>query len=318
MAPVLELKSITKEYAGHRVVDDVTLALEPGEFFALVGPSGCGKTTTLRMIAGFEQPSDGEIRLKGQLLSGVPAHLRDVTTVFQNYALFPHLSAAKNIAFGLERRNGRSAEYIRRRVREMIDLLELTGKEDRRPAQLSGGEKQRVAVARALIVEPAVLLLDEPLSALDPNLRKHVRSELRSLQQRLGTTFLFVTHDQEEALAMSDRMGVMNRGRLEQTGAAADLYTNPASKFVAEFLGDVNWIRDGRGIRPQHVRLERKAVNNGTRCLSAVVADQQFLGSRWQIQVQMEERTWKCETNCGFVRGDTVFACWSGDDEICC
>ena len=319
MESVLELQSVTKEYAAFRAVEELTLAVEPGEFFSLVGPSGCGKTTTLRMIAGFELPTSGEILLQQKPVSQLPPCKRDVSTVFQNYALFPHLSAEENIAFGLERRN---SDKIKRRVAEMIDLLQLRGKEKRRPAQLSGGEKQRVALARSLVVEPAVLLLDEPLSALDPQLRKHVRSELKSLQKRLGTTFLFITHDQEEALALSDRIGVMNRGRLEQLGTALDMYTRPATRFVAEFLGEVNWVRAGCGVRPEHLRLRFTPApeDDPERCLAGVIEQLEFLGSRWLVTAQLEDGSrCKCDLSaneCGFERGQGIYVTWQRCDEL--
>ena len=322
MDAVLELKSVSKEYAGHRAVDDVTLALERGEFFSLVGPSGCGKTTTLRMIAGFEEPTSGEILLRRKPVNQLPPCRRDVSTVFQSYALFPHLTVEANIAFGLERGSGNNRVTIKQRVSEMLELLQLRGKEKRKPAQLSGGEKQRVALARSLIVEPAVLLLDEPLSALDPQLRKHLRSELKGLQKRLRTTFLFITHDQEEALALSDRIGVMNGGRLEQAGTPLDLYRYPETRFVAEFLGDVNWIRSGSGVRPADVRLElhRATDSEAERCRPAVITSLEFLGSRWQVTAELEDGSaWKCEVNggeCGLELGQTVYAKWQRRSEV--
>jgi ABC-type Fe3+/spermidine/putrescine transport system ATPase subunit len=196
---VLELRALTKHYPTHRAVNSVSLALEKGKFFSLLGPSGCGKTTTLRLIAGFETPTAGEILLNGEPVAGRRPYQRNVSTVFQNYALFPHLTVADNISFGLERR-GATRSQIRAQVDAMLELVQLSGKGDRLPSQISGGERQRVALARSLVLEPDVLLLDEPLSALDPKLRKQMRSELKSLQRRVGVTFLFITHDQEEAI----------------------------------------------------------------------------------------------------------------------
>jgi ABC-type Fe3+/spermidine/putrescine transport system ATPase subunit len=202
MESVLELRDVSKHYPSHHAVNGVSLQLAPGEFFSLLGPSGCGKTTTLRLVAGFEEPTSGEIRLNGSSIQHLKPYQRNVSTVFQNYALFPHLTVRDNVEFGLRRRPGHP---IGNRVRDVLDLVQLTGKESRRPAELSGGERQRVALARSLVLEPDVLLLDEPLSALDPNLRKQVRAELKAIQRRVGITFLFVTHDQEEALSLSDR-----------------------------------------------------------------------------------------------------------------
>src|SRR6202789_2262949 len=230
MESVLELRGVSKHYPSHHAVNGVSLNLTRGEFFSLLGPSGCGKTTTLRLVAGFEEPTHGEIRLNGSSIQHLKPYQRNVSTVFQNYALFPHLTVRDNVEFGLRRRAG---NHIGDRVRDVLDLVQLAGKESRRPAQLSGGERQRVALARSLVLEPDVLLLDEPLSALDPQLRKQVRAELKDLQRRVGVTFLFVTHDQEEALSMSDQIAVMHRGAVEQVGTPEDIYQRPKTKFVA-------------------------------------------------------------------------------------
>src|SRR5579863_1661775 len=224
MDAVLELKRVSKQFPGHRAVHDVSLAIPRGAFFSLLGPSGCGKTTTLRLVAGFEAPTEGEIWLNGARIDQAPPYQRNVNTVFQNYALFPHLTVQGNVEFGL-RRSG--AADMEARVRCVIEQVRLSGKESRKPSALSGGERQRVALARSLVLAPDVLLLDEPLSALDPNLRRQVRSELKQLQRRVGTTFLFVTHDQEEALAMADRITVMRSGKVEQVGTPQDIYLRP-------------------------------------------------------------------------------------------
>src|SRR5437879_431429 len=258
-SPILELRKVTKQYDARRAVDAVSLKVPRGAFYSLLGPSGCGKTTTLRLIAGFEQPSEGEILLNGVCVNLHRPYERNVSTVFQSYALFPHLTVQGNVEFGLRRK---SAPDIDRKVKDALALVELTGKESRYPAQLSGGERQRVALARSLVVNPDVLLLDEPLAALDPNLRKQMRVELKALQARVGTTFLFVTHDQEEALSMSDCIAVMNAGRVEQIGTPEDVYLRPGTRFVAGFLGAVNWI-DGFGLRPEALRLARVASANG-------------------------------------------------------
>src|SRR5215470_3490378 len=239
MECVLELREVSKHYPSHHAVNGVSLNLARGEFFALLGPSGCGKTTTLRMVAGFEDPTQGEIRLNGAGIHHLKPYQRNVSTVFQNYALFPHLTVQQNVEFGLRRR---SENHIGDRVRDVLELVQLTGKENRYPTQLSGGERQRVALARSLVLRPDVLLLDEPLSALDPNLRKQVRAELKNIQRQVGITFLFVTHDQEEALSLSDRLGVMNDGELQQVGTPEELYLRPQTRFVASFLGLINWI----------------------------------------------------------------------------
>src|SRR6202790_4868081 len=220
MNAVLELRGVSKHFPTHAAVKDVSLSIERGEFFALLGPSGCGKTTTLRMIAGFEDPTTGQIRLNGAGIQHLKPYQRNVSTVFQNYALFPHLTVQQNVEFGLRRR---AENHIEKRVREVLELVQLAGKESRYPAQISGGERQRVALARSLVLAPDVLLLDEPLSALDPNLRRQVRAELKSLQKQVGITFLFVTHDQEEALSMADRMAVMQAGILDQGGTADEI-----------------------------------------------------------------------------------------------
>src|SRR5690349_8472462 len=233
MGPILELRDLVKHYPAQRAVDGISLEIPRGGFFSLLGPSGCGKITTLRLIAGFEEPTAGEVRLDGQRVNHRRPYERNVSTVFQSYALFPHLTARENIEFGLKRRR---ASDIGRRVQTVLDLVGLSGKENRRPAQLSGGERQRVALARSVVLEPEVLLLDEPLAALDPQLRKQMRVELKALQRRVGITFLLVTHDQQEALSMSDRIAIMNCGRVEQVGSPEDVYLRPATSFVAGFL----------------------------------------------------------------------------------
>ncbi len=238
-ATSVELRGVTKRFGNLAAVDDLDLDLSAGEFFTLLGPSGCGKTTTLRMIAGFERPSEGEIRIEGTDVASLPAHKRPTNTVFQSYALFPHLSVADNVAFGLKRKKVGRAE-IRERVDAELERVGLAAEAKRRPAQLSGGMQQRVALARALVNLPKVLLLDEPLGALDLKLRKGLQVELKRIQREVGITFVYVTHDQEEALTMSDRIAVMNRGRVEQVGEPEDVYERPATTFVAGFIGVSN------------------------------------------------------------------------------
>jgi spermidine/putrescine transport system ATP-binding protein len=233
------LYGVTKRFGDTVAVDDVTIEVARGEFFSLLGPSGCGKTTSLRMIAGFEEPNEGRVVLTGQDIVGVPPYKRNVNTVFQSYALFPHLTVADNVAFGLKR-NKIPKRDIKDRVKHYLDLVQLPGYDDRRPGQLSGGQQQRVALARALVNEPAVLLLDEPLGALDLKLRKQMQLELMRIQREVGVTFIYVTHDQEEALVMSDRIAVMSQGKVEQIGYPEDIYERPATRFVAGFIGTSN------------------------------------------------------------------------------
>ncbi len=235
----VRLDGVTKSFGDMVAVDNLSLTIEPGEFISLLGPSGCGKTTTLRMLGGFEDPTSGAIFFGDLNVTDLPPHKRDVNTVFQSYALFPHLSVLENIAFGLRRKKV-SKEEARRRAGEMLDLVDLAGRGERRPAQLSGGQQQRVALARALVNQPTLLLLDEPMSALDAKLRKHMQIELQRLQAQVGITFLYVTHDQEEAMTMSDRIVVMNQGRIEGLGSPAAVYEHPTTEFVASFLGASN------------------------------------------------------------------------------
>ena len=232
----VELVEVTKRFGDTTAVDRVSLTVDSSEFLTLLGPSGCGKTTLLRMIGGFVVPDQGQIMLGGTDVTASPPHRRDVCTVFQQYALFPHMSVSENVAFGLERRHVDRPD-IRRRTGEALEMVQLHGLEKRRPSELSGGQQQRVALARALVLQPKVLLLDEPLAALDLKLRKQMQLELKGLQRRLSLSFVYVTHDQEEALTMSDRIAVMNRGHIEQVGVAADVYDRPKTEFVADFIG---------------------------------------------------------------------------------
>jgi putrescine transport system ATP-binding protein len=242
--PLVRFEAVSKRFGGVTAVDRVSLDVYPGEFFALLGPSGCGKTTLLRMLAGFERPDEGRILLAGEDIAAVPPYRRPVNMMFQNYALFPHLTVEGNIAFGLKQ-EGMPKPEIAARVAEMLDLVQLEGLGHRKPAQLSGGQRQRVALARALAKHPKMLLLDEPLAALDKKLRAETQFELMDLQARIGTTFVVVTHDQEEAMTMAHRIGVMNHSRLVQVATPSEIYEQPNSRWVAEFIGDVNLI-EGR------------------------------------------------------------------------
>ena len=314
MPPALELRSLVKSFASHTAVDGVSWTLQKGRFYSLLGPSGCGKTTTLRLVAGFDQPTSGQVFLDGESIDRKPPFERNVSTVFQSYALFPHLTVAANVEFGLRERR---APDRGPRVAAALRLVQLEDKAARFPAELSGGERQRVALARSLVLEPSVLLLDEPLAALDLKLRQQMRAELKQMQQRTGVTFLFVTHDQEEALSMSDEIAVMHAGRLEQTGAPRDLYLRPQTRFVANFLGAVNWI-DGVGVRPEALQLVRGAA--GAADPSATVDRTVFLGSCVHVVARTDaghEVTAEFPPNgSGFTPGERVKLAWNPSDEI--
>ena len=316
-AVTLELDELGKAFDGKWAVEGLSVRVEAGALVALLGPSGCGKTTTLRMIAGFEQPSEGRILLDGNDVAYTPPHKRNVNTVFQNYALFPHLNVFDNVAFGL-RRAKRPKGEVKERVGRALELVQLTGYGKRKSSQLSGGQQQRVALARALVLNPAVLLLDEPLGALDAKLRKALQIELKALQQEVGITFLYVTHDQEEALTMSDRLAVMNAGQVEQVGDPREVYEDPETLFVADFLGVSNLMdaiahgaRDGscrvtlerfeleaRGgdtdvtgpakivIRPERVELEPHGSTAGPNRIPGMVERLVYVGSAVQVIVR--------------------------------
>jgi spermidine/putrescine transport system ATP-binding protein len=270
----VRIENVTKRFQDVTAVDDMTLDIEAGKFYALLGPSGCGKTTTLRMIGGFEEPSEGTIYLGDRAVTGLPPHKRDVNTVFQSYALFPHLSVFENVAFGLRRKGVKKAD-VGAQVDEMLRIVGLAGYGGRKPRQLSGGQQQRVALARALVNRPRVLLLDEPLGALDLKLRKEMQLELKRIQHEMGFTFVHVTHDQEEAMTMADWIVVMNGGRIEQLGEPADLYEHPRTPFVANFLGVSNLlagtVESGDSVRldnGQMLRVAPGALNGQTRSVS--------------------------------------------------
>ncbi len=320
----VRLVDVVKRFGDSTAVDHISIDVNDGEFFSLLGPSGCGKTTTLRMIGGFEQPTSGLIELQGQDVTWLPSYKRNVNTVFQSYALFPHLTIEENVAFGLRRKKVKGPE-VKSRVTDMLRLVELPGFEKRKPNQISGGQAQRVALARALINRPAVLLLDEPLGALDLKLRKQMQVELKRIQREVGITFIYVTHDQEEAMTMSDRIAVMNKGKYEQLGDPESLYERPQTRFVASFLGISNLIEgttdgtadayalikladdtrlrvpaalvDGNasievGIRPEKIRLHRTedAVPAQANQLEGTVRDVSYVGVSTQYIVEFEER----------------------------
>jgi spermidine/putrescine transport system ATP-binding protein len=320
LAPSVELRGVTKRFDDLVAVDDLDLELGGGEFFTLLGPSGCGKTTTLRMIAGFEQPTSGQIQIEGSDVAGLPPHRRPTNTVFQSYALFPHMSVEDNVAFGLRRKRVPKSE-IARRVAAELKRVGLGAESKRRPAQLSGGQQQRVALARALVNLPKVLLLDEPLGALDLKLRKGLQVELKRIQREVGITFVYVTHDQEEALTMSDRIAVMNRGRIEQVADPEEVYERPATTFVAGFIGvsnlmpavvaKVDEVKLDNGpavripanglaagerchavVRPEKLRIERvdvpsSSASNGMPRMEGVIESSLYLGTATQIVVNL-------------------------------
>lgn len=317
----IKLNQVTKTFDGRvMAVDAVTLDIAAGEFFSLLGPSGCGKTTSLRMIAGFEHPDSGRVHVGGRDITDLPVHRRDMGMVFQSYALFPHRTVAENVAFGLRMREVPKPE-IERRVAAALAQVALTGFETRKPGQLSGGQQQRVALARALVVEPPVLLCDEPLGALDRKLRQQMQFELKELQKRLGVTLVFVTHDQEEALAMSDRIAVMNGGRVEQVGTPTEIYERPRTRFVADFIGEINILDGGgplRALRPEKIRLVAPDVAR----LAGMVETANYLGGSTLLRVQpttgssMLVRETHAGERASRMPGDAVGLTWNDSDAV--
>jgi ABC-type Fe3+/spermidine/putrescine transport system ATPase subunit len=283
----VELRGVTRRFDELAAVDALTLGVERGEFLTLLGPSGCGKTTTLRLIAGFEHPDEGELLIGGRDVTGLPPYKRDVNTVFQSYALFPHLSVLENVAYGLKQRGLKRPER-ESKAREALELVRLPEVAGRRPRQLSGGQQQRIALARALVMEPRVLLLDEPLGALDLKVRKELQIELKRIQQQVGITFVYVTHDQEEALSMSDRVVVMSHGRIEQLGTPQEIYDRPATRFVAAFIGETNFIEHAGAtvaVRPERVDLSR----NGGTGLRGEIVTAMVIGPALQCLVRTDD-----------------------------
>ena len=303
MTAAIEFRGVSRVFGDVRAVDDVSFAIEPGEFFAMLGPSGSGKTSCLRLVAGFDSPDGGQVLLDGEDVSSVPPYDRNVNTVFQDYALFPHMTVLENVAYG-PRVRGVDESTRAQRAREMLDLVQLGMQGERRPAQLSGGQRQRVALARALINQPKVLLLDEPLGALDLKLREEMQIELKGLQRRLGITFVYVTHDQGEALSMADRVAVFNKGKIEQLAAPRELYTRPGTAFVARFVGGAN-VADAAlaqsiagAAQPFAIRAENivvipeaaAAAATGISTAGVVVAVQYHgAASRWQVKLDAGE-----------------------------
>jgi spermidine/putrescine transport system ATP-binding protein len=351
MSDAVRFDGVTKRFGATAAVRDLTLTVRQGEFFSLLGPSGCGKTTTLRMVAGFERPSEGRIFLDGEPMAGVPPYKRNVNTVFQSYALFDHLDVRGNVAFGLKRRKVPTAE-IDRRVAAALELVQLHGRERSRPAELSGGQRQRVALARALVNRPAVLLLDEPLGALDLKLRRQMQVELKAIQREVGITFLYVTHDQEEALAMSDRIAVMDQGVVEQCGTPEEVYERPAKPFVAGFIGISNLMEgqvedsavrlangtlvpapvpDGVGngttvqlsVRPEKIVLD--GADPGMVTLHGTVAERVYVGTATQVivaldggarVVALEQNTQRARADDRWELGDEVTVCWQPEHSL--
>lgn len=329
---IIDLKNISVSFDGQQILKDLNLYIRDGEFITLLGPSGCGKTTTLRIIAGFLEPDSGEVVFEGKTINGVPAHKRQVNTIFQRYALFPHLNVFENIAFGLKQQK-KSKDEIRKTVEEMLALVNLRGFEKRNISSLSGGQQQRVAIARALAVKPRVLLLDEPLGALDLKLRKDMQVELKNIQQRLGITFIYVTHDQEEALSMSDTIVVMDGGAIQQIGSPTDIYNEPKNAFVADFIGESN-ILDGimhadfsvefqgmkfqcvdKGfgkdepvdvvVRPEDVDIVAPEAG----MLQGVVTSVTFKGVHYEIIVDIDGFKWMIQTTDYSAVGDKIGIC---------
>ena len=351
----ITLTSITKQFGNTVAVNDVSLQIEGGEFFSLLGPSGCGKTTTLRIIGGFEYPTAGEIYIDDEIMAETPPYRRPVNTVFQNYALFPHKTVAQNIAFGLQMKKASKSE-ISDAVNRSLDLIQLPGYGDRKPSELSGGESQRVALARALINEPTILLLDEPLSALDLKLRKQMQLELKALQRKVGITFVYVTHDQGEALALSDRMAVMNDGKILQVGMPSEIYDSPQNRFVADFIGTSNFLEGTLiseneitlttepllkiictpnsdvppntpvtvAIRPERFDLRTTLTSNAPNFLRGVIEDESYLGTTLQYTVQtgyptpliVHQQNTGTHETHRFQRGDTVYLQWTPENAI--
>nr|WP_279237732.1 ABC transporter ATP-binding protein [Heliorestis acidaminivorans] len=328
---MIELQNVEKEFNGQLVIPPFSLTINEGEFFTLLGPSGCGKTTLMRMIAGLEIPTRGEILLAGSPVSKLPPYKRDVNMVFQQYALFPHMNVEENICFGLKMKKVPLHEQ-QKRAEEVMALTELTEYRYRQPKELSGGQQQRVAIARAIVNNPKVLLLDEPLGALDYQLRKHLQLELKKLQKDLGLTFLYVTHDQEEAITMSDRIAVMNKGHLEQMGTAHEIYHEPKTRFVATFIGENNILCQGDycyALRPEKVNLHDPAIalekTSTYRLYAGVVENVVFQGTIDKVFVRLREKDFDLPVLMAYQYfddkrrwrpGEEILVGWEGPDAV--
>ncbi|XRG79499.1 ABC transporter ATP-binding protein [Rossellomorea sp. GAMAL-10_SWC] len=321
MKNIIEIEQVEKNFSENNVISPLSLEIYSGEFLTILGPSGCGKTTLLRMIAGFEEPSSGVIKLNGEAINSLPPYKRDMNLVFQHYALFPHMNVERNIQFGLKMK-GISLEEQKVRADEAMRLTQLTEFRNRKPSQLSGGQQQRVAIARAIVNNPKVLLLDEPLGALDFKLRKDLQRELKNLQRELGITFIYVTHDQEEAMSMSDRIVVMNNGKIEQIGTPKEIYQNPASKFVATFIGENNFFDKGVkeiAVRPENIKVSHATNENNP--YSGIIRDVEFVGTlnKIFIDLQKHEQTiivYQMPDQTSFNRNDKVEISWKSEDEV--
>ena len=328
----VQFTQVSRQFGEVKAVDRVSIDIEDGEFFSMLGPSGSGKTTCLRLIAGFEQPTAGSIRIHGEEAAGLPPYQRDVNTVFQDYALFPHMNVRDNVAYGLKVKGVARGERLAR-ADEALAMVALAGYGERKPAQLSGGQRQRVALARALVNRPRVLLLDEPLGALDLKLREQMQGELKKLQRQLGITFIFVTHDQGEALSMSDRVAVFNKGRIEQVDTPRNLYMKPATPFVAEFVGTSNVLRGDLArqltgaeqpfsIRPEHIRFARGAAASDEVEISGLLHDIQYQGAATRYEIRLDNGQNLCVSLANSQwqdsapphrAGETVTARWARD-----
>ena len=336
---ILELRNITKEYDGKVVLKGISLNIHEGEFLTILGPSGCGKTTLLRIIAGFEQPNNGQLLFKGKDLTKIPIHKREINTIFQNYALFPHLNVFDNIAYGLKLRKI-DREKIKKEVKKSLDLVKLNGIEDKNVNDLSGGQKQRVAVARALVLNPKILLLDEPFGALDLKLRQQMQVELKKIQEEINITFIFITHDQEEAFIMSDRVVVLNQGQIQQIGTPQDIYNEPENKWISQFVGSSNVIENGIFVNDYCVRFDGKKfacsdtgfgeqernidivirpedidlVNAGSGFFDGTIKTITFKGLLWEIEIIANKRKWIVHTTDNFEVGNCVGLKWNVED----
>ncbi|WP_088073050.1 ABC transporter ATP-binding protein [Gottfriedia luciferensis] len=321
MKNIIEVEQVEKHFSENTVISPLSLEIYAGEFLTILGPSGCGKTTLLRMIAGFEEPTSGTIKLNGEAINDLPPYKRDMNLVFQHYALFPHMNVERNIQFGLKMKGVPLAEQ-KERAEEAMRLTQLTEFRNRKPSQLSGGQQQRVAIARAIVNNPKVLLLDEPLGALDFKLRKDLQRELKNLQRELGITFIYVTHDQEEAMSMSDRIVVMNNGKIDQIGTPKEIYQKPASKFVATFIGENNFFeKDGKeiAVRPENIKITRSEEQKGQ--FTGTVRDVEFVGTLNKIFIDLENHNetiivYQMPDQTTLSRNDLVEISWKLEDEV--